>query len=410
MGKVTPVEVQLGEVISRSGDWLLNIQDKASGGWKDILGKTPSTLNTAEAIIALLDGAHVVPGDVRVQKGVKFLLDHQSTEGSDKGSWPKEVWTDHGAYRIADMVRTSFAIQALIKAGQGVNTGPVESAVNWLLSIKNEDSGWGYCKGSPSYLMPTCFAMMALLAACRAGMNQCEDPITSGLQLLVQRYSTPEGCFDVPGPLRAVHTIYTVLVLQEARRAALSVFTQKETEAIRWLLRNPDDATKMVEEIITIDPATERGNYGFTFMTDSLLIRVLIGSKEKEHRESGLARDAMLSLKDKMDVDGGFYGYRVFSWSTAKVISALCVAKSEYKDFPRRRPEYPGRKSGNFIFAFAVLLSGFVVYLTMKGGFSWLQALFLAFLMLASLLAYGKIGEKSFTELATLLLGLIKKK
>jgi len=307
------------------------------------------------------------------------------------------------------MVRTSFAIRTLIKAGIGVNEEPVENAVDWLIAIRNEDKGWGSRRGSPSALIPTCLALIALLEAYRARMNRCKQPITDGLAFLVGKYHKAEGSFGDPGPLKAVHTIYATLVLQAARGCELSPYLEKEKGAIGWLLEHPDEARKLVEERIKIDPSG-RFDYGFLFMTDSLLIKVLTGSAYKEHRNSALARNAIISLRDKMDESGGFFGYRVFSWSTAKVLSALSIASSRYHEFPKRRPEYSGLKAGNFLLAFAVLLSIAVVYLAINKSFNMLHAVLFIFLMIASLLGYGKIGEKTFKELVQSVLNILRKK
>ena len=79
------------------------------------------------------------------------------------------------------------------------------------------------------------------------------------------------------------------------------------------------------------------------FMTDTLLIRLLMGSDNVDDRGTLLACDAMNSLKDKVDENtGAFYGARLFSWSTAKALSALTLlrqhAGAEYPDFPQRPP------------------------------------------------------------------------
>jgi hypothetical protein len=226
----------------------------------------------------------------------------------------------------------------------------------------------------------------------------------------VDRCRTPSGSFGAPGPLEAVHTIYVVLVLQASRRLDLSPYLAAEKAAIEWLLAHPDEATKLVEERMTIDPGSGRFNYGLLFMTDSLLIRALAGSAHAEHRNSELARAAMISLRDRMDPEGGFYGSRVFSWSTAKALSALSAALSQFQEFPRRRPEYTGARIGHFVLGFAALLSLVVVYLTVNQGFHLLQAVILMFLMLSSLVAYGAIGERTFKELVKADLRLLRKK
>lgn len=398
---------EIQRMIERSTNWLLSQQDHHTGGWADLPGKAVNILNTAEVIIALLDAQAVTAGDVKIQKGIEFLKTHQMSQGPDQGAWPREITLQgSGTYRVPDIVRTSFAVVALVKAGIAVDQEPVEKAVEWLLATQKQDSGWGYSRGSPSMLMPTCFALMALFEVCRAGLTKCAAPATAGLELLVQRYHRNDGSFNESDSRRAVHTIHVVLVLQLARRCRLSTFADEEKQAIEWLRGHPDDARRLEEERITIDERTGRANYGFLVMTDSLLIRILLSSIEEEQRTSELARGAMISLRDKMDPSGsgGFYGYRVFSWSTAKVLSALSVASSQYQELPTRRPEYPGPKAGGLVFVLAVLLCSYVAYLSVINRLNAGGVFFFIFAMLALLLTYGRIGEKTFKELVIVIL------
>src|SRR3989442_8638841 len=134
-------------VKERSAQWLLDHQDQETGGWADQLGRPPSTLNTAEVVIALLDGKAAAPGDARIQRAVRFLLGHRLADGPDRGAWPREISGDDDQHHdIPDMVRTSFAIEALIKAGIAVAKNDVSDGARWLLSIQNADMGWGYRK------------------------------------------------------------------------------------------------------------------------------------------------------------------------------------------------------------------------------------------------------------------------
>jgi len=393
--------------IDQATTWLLNNQDQG-GGWAERAGREVSTLNTAEAIIAILEGGGVAPGDKRVQAGVKFLINHQCRQGPEAGAWMREFHDAQGQYhQIADMVRTSFALLALIKAGVGVEEEPVEIGVNWLLALSQEAdgcTGWGFRRGAAITLMPTCFSLLALMEAYKAKLSKCREAIDGGLNYLVERCRNNSGSFGEAGRLEAVHTIYAALVLQMARQCELSPYVQKEEQAIEWLLNHPNDAGKLVEERILLVPEGQEGDYGFLFMTDALLIKVIMDSK---FRDSKLAREALISLRFKRDEGGSFYGYRVFSWSTAKAISALSAAATHFENFPEATPEYVGAKTGNLILIFAIFLAGAVVYLTKIGDFTWIHASIFMVLMLSTLVAYRIIGEMTFKEI---LINLLKKK
>ncbi|MBV5328423.1 MAG: hypothetical protein JZU65_12450, partial [Chlorobium sp.] len=111
---------QITKIINTAGEWLLKQQDRKSGGWADRPGGHVNTLNTAEVMIALIDSGICTAGSGAIQQANQFLLKHQTSEGQDRGSWPREVVMEQSlTVYIPDLVRTSFSIQALIKAGLG---------------------------------------------------------------------------------------------------------------------------------------------------------------------------------------------------------------------------------------------------------------------------------------------------
>jgi len=390
------------EVIEKSSQWLVAQQHNQTGGWAERPGLSVNPLNTAEAIIALLDAGAVAAGSDQIQSGIDYLKRNQCTAQGKAGAWTRWSRVNQETVRhLPDIVRTSFAIQALIKGGVGVHDESVVKAIAWLLSTRNDlDGAWGTRQKVSSSVLPTCFALMALVEAYKAGMKECKDPIAEGIEFLVEKCHHNEGFFGDQGPLEGIQTVYAVLALQAARGCQLNPYIDKEKTAIEWLLENPDKARKMVEWFVEIDPDDDGGNYSYLFITESLLIRILTDSQFREHRKSELARYTMIDLKDKMDPSGGFYGYRVFSWATAKVLWALSKARHEYSVFPSRSPEYPGAKVGHILMIFILLLLGSVVFLTVQGSFGFLHASVFVILMLASLLAYGRIREKTFRELA----------
>ena len=396
--------------VSQATEWLLKNQSRG-GGWAERSGKEVSTLNSAEVIIAVLEGGCVVPGDKRIQDGVKFLKAHQCQEGPETGAWMREFHDSQGqSCKIPDLVRTSFALIALIKAGVGVEDEQVKNGVRWLLSLRKEEDGytaWGFRRGTSLDLMPSVISLLALMEAYRAGLTECREPIEMGMKYLLERCRNNSGSFGAPGHLEAVHTIYAAMALQTAGQCKdLRCYSRRDEEgAIEWLLNHPNEARKLVEENILIVPKDEQGNYGFLFMTDALLIKVLMNS---EFRTSKLAREALMSLREKRVDEGGFYGYRVFSWSTAKAISALSVAVPHFQEFPERQPEYVGIKSGHFILSFHVILAGMLVYLTKIGELTFGHIVIFMALMIGTLLAYGKIGEITFKELFKILVNVFK--
>ncbi len=62
----------LADAMEKATGWLISIQDK-SGGWGEYQGATPNVLNTAEAILALVDSNQCSAGNDRIQKAVDYL-------------------------------------------------------------------------------------------------------------------------------------------------------------------------------------------------------------------------------------------------------------------------------------------------------------------------------------------------
>lgn len=420
---------RITEIINHAGRWLEQQQDKESRGWGERRGGHVNVLNTAEAMIALIDSGVCHAGTGSIRGAVDFLLKHQTLDGPDAGSWPRELTTDDGkTIDIPDLVRTAYAIQALIKAGKGIDEHPVRMALVWLLGRRNENTkGWSYARGKPDALMPTCFALNALLDAYDAYPGAYQTQIQESLQHLVEAYyrdggDEVRGSFGAPGPLQGIHTIHAALVLQIARANNLNRYPEQEKQAVEWLLRNPDKAIRLREEWVEIDQNQvtdgQTGGYGFMVMADTLLMKLLLGSESIDDKKSALAQEAMHSLKDKIDEStGAFYGPRLFSWATAKALSALAVmqkhAGAEYPDLPARTPESRagsgGLKTGPVIIGLVTLLSGLGFYLMLNDKFGLLEFSFFVVMMLAALLAYGAIGEKTFSELFGSIGGLLKK-
>lgn len=393
---------------SRLCDRLLKTQD-VSGGWAEHPGGTPSPFNTAEAVLALSVARSNNVGDVQqhIRKAVEFLLkarDSQPLPPPDSGAWHRKGGA-HGHQRLVpDVIRTSIVIGALINAGEPVDKPTVASAIEWLLNQQNatnDDTGWAFQRGLKAEVLPTCFALLALIAASLSTESKpWKDAIENGLKHLTEKFrNAKDGSFG-SGILTAAHTIYACLVLQAARVGGFRINASAENEAIQWLLNNQDDALSPVEETIQIDP-TDAANYPFMFTMEALLLRVLGNSQNASHRQTSLWLEVQRSVRANFDENtGGFYGQRVFSWSTANGLYAIKASENNLTVIPPRPPEDPsGFKVGNAILVFSLVLVGVVTYLSVLGRFTLVHANLFWFLVVACLLAYGKIKDKTFRQL-----------
>jgi prenyltransferase beta subunit len=99
-------------------------------------------------------------------------VDYVKSSQQDNGSW---AW-DGSSETAGDTNTTAFAVQALIAAGEAVDSDAVSKALAYYKSIQNDDGGWPYQSpsdyGTATDANSTAVTIQALLAA-------GEDPIGS---------------------------------------------------------------------------------------------------------------------------------------------------------------------------------------------------------------------------------------
>jgi squalene-hopene/tetraprenyl-beta-curcumene cyclase len=110
--------------IRRAVRWLRDHQN-ADGGWGESIASytdpaqrgvgasTPS--QTAWAIMGLLAGAE--PHERAVERGVRYLVEHQLKDGAHEGTWAQELWTGTGFPKVFyldyHLYRHTFPLMAL---------------------------------------------------------------------------------------------------------------------------------------------------------------------------------------------------------------------------------------------------------------------------------------------------------
>jgi len=246
-----------------------------------------------------------------------------------------------------------------------------------------------------------------MVHASNAGVPNLQKPVEEALGFLANKWRNADGSFGT-GVTQGVHTIYSALALQGAQQAHFQLPGKDyDADALSWLRMNPREARTMVEEYVRIDPQPNGpANYQYTFVTDALLVRVLTASSVQEHRQSKFASEALTSLgEDFDDASGGFYGRHVFSWATAWALKALQEAEQVYPEVPEPKPDPPGARIGTYVLLLAVIELAVTVYLIHTHQLSTLIISFLILLMFATLLAFGLIGEKTFSGIIEKIFG-----
>jgi Squalene-hopene cyclase C-terminal domain/Prenyltransferase and squalene oxidase repeat len=403
------VTSELTEVLKTSAKWLLAQQDPSSGGWGQNPGDDVSSLNTGEAVLAILDsGAGIEPGHLNLVKAKNFLIRTQSSDEACLGAWTRTV--DRGAAELPDVLRTAVVLRALVRLGVSATDSVVERALNWLRVQRKSDGGWGNVGDLQSRMLQTCHALMALIAVAAA-----RDEATAGNRAVFDVLILPArdwliknlqttGAFGSPGPLQAAHTILAVAILQRLQKGGFEVVPDHERRALRWLADNPDKTMDLVEEDVILDASVPRHNYPFLYMTDALLVGILYSAKDRPSGIEQLAEEALMRVKVRQDGRGGFYGNRVFSWSTAKCVSALSSAADERADFPVSiaSPEKAGRGASLAIIIAAAVLWACALVLAAVEKFTPVTAIFGLSLLFILLVTLRVISERTFAKVAGL--------
>lgn len=203
--KVAPDRPELDEAIERGREWVEGLQSK-NGGWGAFDADNayyylnnipfadhgalldPPTDDVTGRCIGMFAQLGVSKDDTRIKRAVEFLRRSQLKDGSWFGRWG-----------VNYIYGTWSALAGLNAAGLEPSHSVVTRAANWLISIQNEDGGWGEACGSyrldyagyekaPSTASQTAWALLGLMAA-----GQVDHPsVARGIRYL-QKTQDPGG-------------------------------------------------------------------------------------------------------------------------------------------------------------------------------------------------------------------------
>ena len=144
------------------------------------------TAHAVEMLAVLGRGA-----EPAARAGVRWLLEHQESDGSWYGRWG-----------INHVYGTGAVVPALVAAGVSPDSSPIRRAVRWLERHQNDDGGWGedarsyddprWIGRGPSTASQTAWALLALHAAGAGG-----EAMARGVAWLVAT-QRPDGTWDEP--------------------------------------------------------------------------------------------------------------------------------------------------------------------------------------------------------------------
>jgi squalene-hopene/tetraprenyl-beta-curcumene cyclase len=214
------------EAIARGREWIVGLQSR-NGGWASFdanntalylnnipfsdhgaLLDPPTVDVSARCVSMLAQLGETIETSPALKRGVEFILSEQEKDGSWFGRWGMNY-----------IYGTWSALCALNVVGVDPSAGPMRKAVQWLISIQNEDGGWGEdgssyrldYKGyekSPSTPSQTSWALLGLMAA-----GEVDHPaIKKGISYLIEtqdEYGTwREERHNAPGFPRVFYLIY----------------------------------------------------------------------------------------------------------------------------------------------------------------------------------------------------------
>ncbi|WP_433742413.1 squalene--hopene cyclase [Falsibacillus pallidus] len=196
----------------RGMKWTLSMQNE-DGGWpafeKDMNNPLLSLIPMEGAEFILLDPStpdltgrtleflgnytYSVKPSQRMQKGIKWLMENQETDGSWYGRWG-----------ICYIYGTWAALTGLSAAGHSPLEPAIRKSLSWLKSIQNEDGGWGesclsdikkaYVPLGESTLTHTAWALDALIAFHSEPTKEIED----GIHYLLRSMEKKDWTTDYP--------------------------------------------------------------------------------------------------------------------------------------------------------------------------------------------------------------------
>lgn len=232
----------------RAVNWLLGMQS-SNGGWAafdvdnnwEILNKIPFADHNAMLdptcaditgrVLESLCRRGMTYDDPAIRKGVRYLLATQEKNGSWYGRWG-----------VNYIYGTFLALRGLRAAAAPSTQPALRHASNWLISVQNDDGGWGEsCMGYetgtfvPAVSSPTQTAW-AILGLIAAGEERSGTTL-AGIQYLIDS-QLPDGTWDeklttgtgFPNVFYLSYDLYRAyfpLIALSAFRQAVTILAQK---------------------------------------------------------------------------------------------------------------------------------------------------------------------------------------
>jgi squalene-hopene/tetraprenyl-beta-curcumene cyclase len=170
--------------------WLLGLQNRDGGiptfcrGWLNLPFDHSAPDLTAHAVAAMTAWRGRMPNilakqiDCGIARCIKYLAGAQNSDGSWTPLWFGNQFTRDQANPVYGTSRVLAGLQTISQSLLEGCVVPLHRGVEWLLSVQNEDGGWGGAKSVESSIEETALAVDALagLPGARGGSEQLQLP------------------------------------------------------------------------------------------------------------------------------------------------------------------------------------------------------------------------------------------
>jgi squalene-hopene/tetraprenyl-beta-curcumene cyclase len=164
--------------------WLGSVQNP-DGGWPTFArgsGSLPFDRSGVDLTAHVLEGLLAAGTEERspvIRRGLSFLESRQAPEGCWESLWFGSAVSYHEKNRTHGTSQVLGLLPHLDEPPAAMG----ERGASWLLENRNEDGGWGSCRGASSSCEETAAAVSGLLAA---GVPWSHDAVRGGIEWLLR--------------------------------------------------------------------------------------------------------------------------------------------------------------------------------------------------------------------------------
>lgn len=183
--------------VGKGIEWLLDLQNSDGGmptfckGWGKLPFDRSSPDISAHSILAFHLWRDTIPSDLqkKCSKSIRRMLKWMHTIQANDGSWTPLWFGDQEAVdERSPVYGTTMIVEYLSGLEEPLAQEMALKGFNYILSVQNEDGGWGGAKGIPSKVTLTARALSAMASFCKTE----QEPMRQAFDFLYRKYKAGE--------------------------------------------------------------------------------------------------------------------------------------------------------------------------------------------------------------------------